>query len=198
MTWLRKSPVVMNNERGVTLIMVLVAVVIVGLMLTIAGRTWTSQMQQTREEELLFRGDQYRRAIESYYTAKRSYPPDIEALLKDPRSPQVQRHLRQPYKDPFTGDDFELISAGGQVSGSVSAGKALSGFKGVKSASTLKPFKQDGFAAEYERFVGAESYSRWEFIYEPEAQKPGSPVAPPAPTTSTSPFTSSPFTSPAK
>jgi len=195
--WLRKSLLSLNNERGVTLIMVLVAVVIVGLMLTIAGRTWTSQMQQTREEELLFRGDQYRRAIESYYTVKKSYPPTIEALLKDPRSPQVQRHLRQPYKDPFTGEDFVLISAGGQVSGSIGAGKALSGFKGVKSASTLKPFKQDGFATEYESFVGAESYDKWEFVFVPGTQKPGTTVSP-APTTSTSPFTSSPFTSPAK
>lgn len=178
------------NQRGISLILVLVAVVVVGLMATMAGRTWTSVMQQVREDELLFRGDQYRRAIESYYSVKHggaavgSYPPSIDALLKDPRSPQVVRHLRQRYKDPFTGDDFELISAGGQVSGSVVTTPPLAGIKGVKSSSSLKPFKQDGFTKEYEKFKGAESYRNWEFTFEPApptANQPAGAVPPKTP-----------------
>lgn len=184
-----------HNQRGISLILVLVAVVVVGLMATMAGRTWTSVMQQAREDELLFRGDQYRRAIESYYNAKfggkGSYPPSVEALLKDPRSPEVRRHLRQRYKDPFTGEDFVLIGSGGQVSGSVSTTQASGGIRGVKSSSTLKPFKQDGFPKEYETFKGADSYSKWEFIFEPTAEAQPQ-TGTPTPTT-TPPLGSSPF-----
>ncbi len=180
------APGPLRNQRGVSLIMVLVAVVIIGIMLSVAGQTWTLVMQQAREEELLFRGDQYRRAIESYYNAKHggkgAYPASIDVLLADPRSPKPQRHLRQAYKDPFTGEDFDLISAGGQVTGSIGTAKPLSGFKGVKSKSTLKPFKQDGFAKEYEAFIGAESYEKWEFIFDPAtatANQAGGGVMPP-------------------
>ncbi|HAD05469.1 MAG: hypothetical protein A2091_03175 [Desulfuromonadales bacterium GWD2_61_12] len=178
----RGALVPLRNQRGISLIMVLVAVVIIGIMLSVAGQTWTTVMQQAREEELLFRGDQYRRAIASYYNAKHggkgTYPASIEVLLKDPRTPNPQRHLRQPYKDPFTGEDFDLISAGGQVSGSIGAAQPVSGFRGVKSRSPLKPFKQDGFPPEYEKFAGAASYSFWEFVYEPP--QVAAPTPPPA------------------
>ena len=42
---------------------------------------------------------------------------------------------------------------------------------GVRSASDLEPFRKDGFPEEYEKFKGAESYSSWEFVYEPKTQK---------------------------
>ncbi len=55
-----------GNQRGVTLLTVLVMVVVIGLTLGMAGTSWRALMQREREEELLWRGDQYRRAIESY------------------------------------------------------------------------------------------------------------------------------------
>ena len=53
--------------------------------------------------ELLWRGDQYRRAIESYYTKAHAgvaatYPRTLEDLVKDPRSLQTLRHIRQLFK----------------------------------------------------------------------------------------------------
>lgn len=168
----------LHNQRGSALLMVLFAVVVIGLALGLAGRTWSSAMQQEREEELLFRGDQYRRAIESYYQgahggAQGSYPRALADLLKDPRSLQPRRHIRQLYSDPFTGEEFELIQVGGDVKGTVSAGPSLSGIKGVRSKSQLKPFKQDGFPLEYETFKEKTTYAEWEFIFEPaQAQTP--------------------------
>jgi type II secretory pathway pseudopilin PulG len=159
------------NQRGATLMVVLVTVVVMGLVAGLTGSTWKTVMQRAKEEELLFRGDQYRRAIESYYQAKHgtaagAFPQNLEALLKDPRSLQTVRHLRRLYTDPMTGGDWLLIKdEGGRV-------------KGVKSASDLEPFKQDGFAKVYEKFRGAASYSQWEFVYEPPA-KTAKPVPPP-------------------
>jgi type II secretory pathway pseudopilin PulG len=133
-----------------------------------AGTTWKTIMQQEREAELLFRGDQIRRAIEGYFTQRHgpptsggspyaggTYPQKLEDLLRDPRSVGATRHLRKLYKDPMTGEDWVLIK---DPSGRI---------KGVKSASTLKPFKEDGFAKEYESFKGKTSYADWQFVFEP-------------------------------
>jgi hypothetical protein len=102
------------------------------------------------------------------------YPAKLEDLLKDPRTLSARRHLRQLYLDPFTNEEFELISAGGDVSGTIGAVQSLSGIKGVRSKSRLMPFKQDGFLVEYEKFKGKKAYDEWEFVFEP------APLQPPA------------------
>ncbi len=178
------SPQPSNNQRGATLVIVLVAVMILGLLAGIAGSTWKTVMQREREEELLWRGDQYRRAIESYYTkahagTQGTLPPNLESLLKDPRSQQTLRHIRKLYKDPFTGEDFEPVrpssvaGVGGAVGGTVSASSGLTvtpvagGISGVKSTSAEKPMKKDNFPKVYDTFKNAKKYSDWEFVYTP-------------------------------
>jgi type II secretory pathway pseudopilin PulG len=189
----------LHNQRGATLMVVLVIVVVMGLMLGMAGRSWKSILQKEREEELLFRGEQYRRAIESYFNvahggkagAQGLYPNKLEDLLKDPRSAQTVRHLRRIYKDPMTGDDFELVQGGGEITGLQGVGQKLGGIRGVRSTSGLEPFRTAGFQKPYEKFNNATAYNGWEFTYEPERlqgqQPPGTPVpgpgAPPLPGT---------------
>ncbi|MDO9081250.1 MAG: type II secretion system protein [Desulfuromonadales bacterium] len=166
----------LSSQRGMTLFTVLLAVVVIGLMLSLTGQTWSQVMQREREAELLFRGDQYRRAIESYYTTGHGgvgiYPRTVEDLLKDPRSLQTKRHLRKAYLDPFSNAEFELIAAGGDVGGETVAVQSLGRIKGVRSTSTLPPFRQDGFPEEYENFKGAASYDKWEFTYTPKSALP--------------------------
>lgn len=149
-----------GNERGVTLMVLLVAVVVLGLSAGIAGTTWKAIMQQAREEQLLFSGDQYRRAIDSYYAAGTegvgSYPLKLEDLLRDPRFPGKVRHLRRLYPDPMTGGDWELITDPG--------GRIL----GVRSTSTASPFKTDGFPEIYVKFENAKTYRDWEFLHQSE------------------------------
>jgi len=156
---------ILNNQRGIGLMVVLLMVVVLGLAAGIAGSSWKTVMQRVREDELLFRGDQYRRAIESYYNAQHGgqrglLPSTLDDLIKDPRFPSTKRHLRQLYKDPMTGQEFEVIkdqTAAGRI-------------KGVRSSSEDEPFKKDGFPKEYEKFVGVTSYKNWEFVYEPPKQ----------------------------
>jgi len=153
---------ILNNQRGIGLMVVLLMIVILGLAAGIAGSAWKTIMQRAREEELLFRGDQYRRAIESYFNAQHGgqrglLPSTLDDLVKDPRFPGTKRHLRRLFKDPMTGEDFEIIKDQ-QAAGRI---------KGVRSTSTEEPFKQDGFPKEYEKFAGASSYKSWEFVYEP-------------------------------
>lgn len=164
----------LTDQRGISLLLILIMVAVVGLSAAVAGSTWQTIMQRSREAELLFRGDQYRRAIESYFKAAHGgqlgrYPMALEQLLRDPRFPGSKRHIRQLYLDPLTGEEFEVVRnplAGG-------------GIKGVRSRSTKQPFKQDGFAAEYETFRGATSYQAWEFVFEPPRQGRGPAIQPP-------------------
>lgn len=138
---------------------VLVAVVILGLMSGIAGASWKTIVQRAKEEELLWRGNQYRKAIESYYQSVQAgtaaaLPTALDALVKDSRSVATQRHLRKLYPDPITGEDWVLVKD--------PAGKII----GVRSSSMLEPFKQDGFSEENKDFAGKTSYSEWQFVFD--------------------------------
>jgi type II secretory pathway pseudopilin PulG len=163
----------LQNQRGVALIFVLVAVTLLGLMAGIAGSSWQTIVQRAKEQELLWRGGQIRKAIGSYYKtahggAKSGYPASFEQLLKDPRFISTKRHLRRHYLDPITGDDWELIKApNGRI-------------KGVRSHSDKEPFKKDNFSKENEKLVGKMKYAEWEFIYLPKKQQKTS-TQPPGP-----------------
>ena len=162
----------LQNQRGVTLLIVLIMVVVLGLTLGIAGSTWKTIVQRAREEQLLWVGAQYRQAIESYFETAQAgvpatYPNSLEDLLKDPRFPQTVRHIRKLYKDPMTGKDFEPVRAGGVVTGTAGVGEGTGGIIGVRSTSKEEPFKKDGFPEEYADFRNAQRYSDWAFIFRP-------------------------------
>lgn len=151
-----------TNQRGVILMGVLVAVVVLGLMAGIAGSSWKTIVQRAKEQELLWRGGQYRSAIESYYQsaaggAPAALPMDLESLVKDPRSLEVKRHLRKLFPDPMTGGDWELVKD--------PAGRIL----GVRSSSMLEPFKKDDFSEENKDFAGKTTYREWEFVFDQAA-----------------------------
>lgn len=156
------------NQHGVALIAVLVAVAILGLMSGIAGETVQTMVQRAKEKELLWRGNQYRQAIESYYKAPPAgtpglLPSSLEALLKDPRSTSTVRHLRQLYNDPLTGKDLIPIKGpGGRITG-------------VRSGSSLEPFKKDNFSKENKNFANKIAYSDWQFVFEPKTVKKTTP-----------------------
>ena len=161
-----KYPVILarivHNQRGGVLLFLLVAVTILGLSAGIAGSTWTSIVQRSKEADLLWRGNQIRAAIGSYYETPGApgtplqYPQSIDDLLQDNRSLKVRRHLRKPYIDPMTGEDWEWIKA------------PQGGLQGVRSTSKKTPFKKDGFSEDNKKFVGMWQYRDWEFIYLPK------------------------------
>lgn len=154
-----------GNEEGGALLMVLVVVALVGIGAALTGQSWSDLLQREREEELLWRGLQYQRAIESFVSFKHGngpalFPSSLDDLVKDPRSLTPVRHLRKAYLDPVTGLEWELIKD--------EAGR----IKGVRSASTLSPFRQKGFPEGLEQFSGKPAYRDWEFIAKPSASSP--------------------------
>jgi len=79
-----------------------------------------TQSKRRREEEMIWRGNQYVRAIRLYFRKTGHYPQDLEALKKG--LPQLH-FLRQAYKDPMNTTDgawrFIYVNAAGQIIGSM-------------------------------------------------------------------------------
>lgn len=106
-----------TGERGYTLAVVAVFTTILLVTLTEAAINWQKAIQREREEELIFRGKQYMRAVELWQRKfPGTYPITIDALL----STSNTRFLRKKWKDPVTNtDDWRLIklNADGSISG---------------------------------------------------------------------------------
>ncbi len=152
-----------SRARGFTYIALLAAIVIIGIVLGSAGKYWQNVMLREKEEELLFRGNQYRAAIEHYYNAKPgipAYPQKLEDLVKDERFQEdyKRRHLRQLYKDPITGEDFEVFR-------DMTKGNRIIG---VYSRSEAEPLRQTGFSEENKDFEGKKMYKDWQFLFVPQ------------------------------
>jgi type II secretory pathway pseudopilin PulG len=79
---------------------------IVGITLYMEVPRVAMQSQRDKEQALIDRGEQYKRAIQLFFAKAKRYPADIKEL----ESFQNQRFLRQRYKDPMTGkDEWRLI-----------------------------------------------------------------------------------------
>jgi type II secretory pathway pseudopilin PulG len=86
---------------------ILIMVAISAILLGKAAESWESQVWRDREAELIFRGEQYKQAIETFYTNQRRLPTKLEELLDvEPRS------IRRLYKDPMNPDgEWVLLHA---------------------------------------------------------------------------------------
>jgi type II secretory pathway pseudopilin PulG len=161
--WLRQAGF---RQAGFTYLTVMFIVAILLGGLAIVGETWETSARREKEAELLFIGNQYRRAIGLYYLAtpgpNKMYPRQIEDLLKDPRQPSTMRHLRKLFPDPMTGKEFVVIKG------------ADGGVQGVASSSDIAPLKVANFRVRDAIFEGAQKYSEWKFIHTP----PPAAVAP--------------------
>src|SRR5690242_805572 len=83
-----------KQESGFTYIWLMFTVAAMGLTLAAAGQFWRTEAQREKEKELIFAGDQLRRAIGSYYESSpgaKRFPPSLEKLLLDDRFPFVKR-----------------------------------------------------------------------------------------------------------
>lgn len=148
-------------QSGFTYIGLLLFIAIMGAALAGTGVLYRTQVQREKEKDLLFVGDQFRRAIMLYYEQSpggdKRYPKSFDDLLRDNRYPGVQRYLRRVYADPMTGStDWGVVRADGGISG-------------VYSLSEATPMKTAKFPNVYEQFTGKTSYTDWQFVYAPPA-----------------------------
>ena len=106
-----------KNAQGYTLAVVMVATSVLLVALSEAVINWQKAMQREREEELIFRGKQFMRAIELWQRKfPGTYPTTLDALL----STNNNRFLRKKWKDPITNsEEWRLIKMNpdGSISG---------------------------------------------------------------------------------
>ncbi|HKA40098.1 MAG TPA: type II secretion system protein [Burkholderiales bacterium] len=147
-----------SRASGFTYAGILIAVALVGLGLALTGEVWQTTVQRDRERELLFAGDEIRRAITQYYESTpgtgKQFPKSLDDLVRDSRYPTTRRYLRKVYPDPMTGQrEWGLVKGPGD------------GIMGVYSLSRKTPLKRANFPPEYAAFEKAESYAAWLFAY---------------------------------
>ena len=186
-----------RGHRGYAMAALLVGMSVMAVLMGALLPVWTHMATREKEEELIFRGRQYARAIGLF---QRKYantpPPSIEVLVE-------QRFLRKKYKDPITNDEFQPIYAnqaamGGQGTSPVAQrpGQAPSATLSSPAPQTL----QSGFGstgagpqggvigvtskskdASIKLYNGRDHYDQWAFVYVQTAQRPGQSAGPGVP-----------------
>ena len=147
---------VKQRQRGLALLLVLLAVAIIGLISASALQAGAQVTRRDAEEELLHIGRTFQQAVLSYTNTTPGQaalgPRSLEELLRDPRVPGVRRHLRQIPQDPLTGrSDWGLVkSPDGQIIG-------------IFSLAEGKPIKRAGFEPAWARLTDAPNYRSWVF-----------------------------------
>jgi type II secretory pathway pseudopilin PulG len=173
----------------------LVALSVMAVLATAAMPVWHQMTQREKETELIFRGNQYVRAIR-LFTVKAGpgvMPPNLDVLVQ-------QRLLRKKYKDPITGQEFDLLSAvqataptpgaptgGGAAapavgrggpgpqppstgSGAVVAPQAAGGRSGVGGIMGVASKSKETSIRLYN---GRSHYNEWQFLYIAQVQQAG-------------------------
>ncbi|PXW88949.1 type II secretory pathway pseudopilin PulG [Nitrosomonas sp. Nm84] len=112
-------------EHGFVYLWALFSVVLAGIVMAGTGQMWQTKSQREKEAELMFIGEEFRKAIMSYHNSgTKQYPESLEDLLKDDRSPNVKRHLRKIYVDPITNTtEWGLVAEPPPNTGSTAANK---------------------------------------------------------------------------
>jgi len=91
-----------RNQAGYTLLMVVFMVATILVLAAAAAPNVLTQGQRENEEELVWRGQQYVRAIGLYYRQFHKYPTAVEDLTKQTNG---VRFLRHAYTEPMNKDD---------------------------------------------------------------------------------------------
>lgn len=144
-----------GHQRGGGYLLFLFVLTLLSIALAGTGLVWHFEIQRDKERELLFVGEEYRRAISRYYAfspGQKQYPQKLEELLHDKRFPHVVRHLRKLYRDPMAPQgEWTLILQQGRITG-------------VASSSPSAPIRKTGFDGQQSDFAEAATYAQWRFV----------------------------------
>src|SRR5688500_183431 len=116
------------GERGYLMVALLVAMSVMAILMGAALPAYHTMARREKEAELVFRGEQYARAIGLWQQKFANQPaPSIDVLVE-------QRFLRKKYKDPITDDEFQLLGAGAAAPGQTQQGTTPQGRGGAQGS----------------------------------------------------------------
>ena len=181
-----------RGNRGYAMAALLVGMSVMAVLMGALLPVWTHMATREKEAELIFRGNQYARAIGLFQRKfANTPPPTIDVLVE-------QRFLRKKYKDPITNDDFQPIyanQADARRHGAwrrATAGPAAvqrehacapadqlhsAGFNstGATAAGGIIGVTSKSKDASIKIFNGRQKYNEWAFVHVQTAQRPGQP-----------------------
>lgn len=180
------------SERGYAMAALLIGLGVMAVMMTVAMPVWKQSATREKEAELVFRGQQYVRALELFQrrSGPGTMPPNLDVLVD-------QKFLRKKYKDPITNDDFALISPNTPMAGmpttpqqqqQAARGATGRGTPAQTAPQTGRAGPQGGTIGAQAGIVGVVSkskaisirlyngrshYNEWQFVFVPRQQAPG-------------------------
>jgi type II secretory pathway pseudopilin PulG len=176
----------------------LVGITVMAVLMSAAMPVWSHLTQREKEEELIWRGQQYARAIGLFQRKyANTFPPSVDVLVE-------QKFLRKKYKDPVTGEDFQPIPATGMPGGGVVAPPGMPTVPGATQGAPGQPRPSavtqprtsprmtsvgttvqggigiQGVGSKSEKpsikiYNGRTKYNEWAFVHMVSAQAPGAP-----------------------
>lgn len=174
------------GDRGFAMAGLLVGLGVMAVLMTVALPQWSHQARREKEIELIWRGEQYARAVELFQRRfANAYPPSIDVLVE-------QRFLRQKYKDPITDEDFQPIFMGQAMPGVPQAPGGMPASGARPPATGQQPLGQTrvgttgatgpivgvtstSTATSIRQYNGRDKYNEWAFVYTPVTNQPGMP-----------------------
>ena len=179
-------------NSGYAMAALVVALSVMAVMMSVALPVWRTAVQREKEAELIFRGQQYARAVGLYQRKyANAFPPNLDLLI-------TGRFLRRKYKDPITNGEFQVLygslqqqpgtrpgppqggtspqptrppvgPGGAPVSAQPGGGQAGApgGIIGVASKSTADSLRV---------FNGRTKYNEWSFVWQPVTTQAGAPT----------------------
>jgi type II secretory pathway pseudopilin PulG len=179
-----------QGNRGYAMAALLVGLSVMAVLMGAMLPVWSHMAQREKEEELIFRGQQYARAIGLFQRKfANTAPPSIDLLVE-------QRFLRKKYKDPITNDDFQPLFANqapqtiGSPVGSQRPGETGTAERAVAAPTPAVQSRTGPGAGAPGGIIGVTSksketsikiyngrtkYNEWAFVYVQTAQRPGGP-----------------------
>ncbi|MFQ5776617.1 MAG: hypothetical protein ACE5IP_01270 [Terriglobia bacterium] len=195
-----------KRQAGYALLVVLLLASLILISLATAVPRILTQGQREREEELIFRGKQYQRAIGLYYKKFARFPLKLDDLLET----NDRAYLRRLFRDPMTPDgEWRVIRVGpgGELIGSQQGRSPLQLNQGqtsdngdqkpdtasggterrTGSSGDVSTYPIAGVASRSSKrsvkvYQGFARYDLWEFIYDPVQEalqnQPATPTGP--------------------
>ena len=106
----RCRPVQKLDDGGYIMVVLLIGMAVSAVWMGAMLPAWRQQTIRQKEAELIFRGEEYARAIALYWRKNnQTLPPSIDVLVS-------QRYLRKKYLDPITNKEFLTVGGLGQAS----------------------------------------------------------------------------------
>jgi type II secretory pathway pseudopilin PulG len=177
----------MNRTDGYTILLLMFMVFVMSIGLMIAVPVWQTQIQREKEEELIFRGNQYVEAIRLFQRKKPgTFPKDFEELIEekclrkvfeDPMVPDGQwnlilmaqgpaaRRTRQPTRRPGRSSTTQAQGRGGSAFSAqrilIAPQAALSAIDNPQIIGVVSSSTLESFKI----YENQESYDKWLFFY---------------------------------